>query len=432
MIKKILKKIIPKSILLFYHWILAHLAAFIYSYPSNKMIVIGVTGTSAKSTVVNLIGQILEHAGFKVGLTTTFNFKIGKEEKINKHKMTMLGRFALQKLLKQMYKAGCQYAVVETTSQGIKQYRHLGINYDIGVFTNLSKEHIEFHGSFEKYREAKQKFFQHLSKCKRKKINKKIINKVSIVNLDDENKEYFLKFKVCQQYGYTCEKNTFKNIKVVSAENIRVMSEGSKFIVDNINFKINLLGKFNVINALSAVCVGLSQNIDLNICQKALIKVKQIPGRMEVLIKQPFTVIVDYAHIPDSLEKVYQTLKNMDNQPRLICVLGSAGGGRDKWKRPIMGEIAEKYGDEIIITNEDPYNEDPEQIIDQIISGIKNKKAIKILDRKEAIKKAISMAKEGDIVIITGKGCEPWIMQANNKRIVWDDRRVVKEVLNKK
>jgi len=430
MIKNTLRKIIPKPVLLFYHWILAYLAVFIYGYPSNKMIVIGVTGTSAKSTVVNLIGKILEQAGFKVGLTTTFNFKIGKEEKINKNKMTMLGRFALQKLLKQMYKAGCQYAVIETTSQGIKQYRHLGINYDVGVFTNLSKEHIESHGSFEKYRMAKQKFFQHLSKCKRKKISNKIINKVSVINLDDENKEYFLKFKVDQQYGYTCEGNSLKDIKVVSAENIRAMSDGSEFIVNDVNFKLNLLGKFNVINALSAICVALSQNIDLNICQKALAKVEQIPGRMEVVNKQPFTVIVDYAHIPDSLEKVYQTLKNLENQPRLICVLGSAGGGRDKWKRPIMGQIAEKYGDEIIITNEDPYNEDPEQIIDQIISGIKNKKAIKILDRKEAIRKAINMAREGDIVIITGKGCEPWIMGPKNQRIAWDDRAIVKEVLN--
>lgn len=437
MIKEILKKVIPQPVILFYHWVLVHLATFIYGYPSNKMIVIGVTGTSAKSTVVNLIGQILEQAGFKVGLTTTFNFKIGKEEKINKHKMTMLGRFSLQKLLKQMLKAGCQYAVIETTSQGIKQYRHLGINYDVGVFTNLSKEHIESHGSFEKYRNTKQKFFQHLSKCKRKKINNKIINKVSVVNLDDENREYFLKFKVDQQYGYTCEGNTLKDIKVVKAEDIRTMSDGSEFIVDNVNFKINLLGKFNVINALSAIGVALSQKIDLDICQKALIKIKQIPGRMEVVNKQPFMVIVDYAHIPDSLEKVYQTLRNLSQRrirsrrkPRLICVLGSAGGGRDKWKRPIMGQIAEKYGDEIIITNEDPYDESPEEIIDQIISGIKNKKVIKILDRKKAIRKAINIAREGDIVIITGKGCEPWIMGARGERILWDDRRVVRELLD--
>jgi len=446
MIKNIFKKIIPNPVLIYYHWILSHLSAFIYGYPSRKMIIIGVTGTSAKSTVVSLIGQILEQAGFKVGLTTTFNFKIGKEEKVNKYKMTMLGRFTLQKLLRQMYKAGCQYAVIETTSQGIKQYRHLGINYDVGVFTNLSKEHIESHGSFEKYRKAKQEFFKHLSKCKRKKIDKKIINKVSVINLDDENKEHFLKFKVDQKYGYTCEGNILEDIKVVSAENIRTTADGSEFIVNNVNFKINLLGKFNVINTLSAISVALSQNIDLNICQKALTKIEQIPGRMEIVNKQPFTIIVDYAHTPEQLEKVYQTIRNqqslwavgpgpeatINNQQSLICVLGSAGGGRDKWKRPILGQIAEKYGDEIIITNEDPYDESPEEIIDQIILGIKNKKAIKIIDRKKAIEKALSIAQVGDIVIITGKGCEPWIMGPKNQKIIWDDRVIVREILDKR
>ena len=432
MIKDLLKKIIPQPFLLFYHRALAYLAAFVYGWPSKKMIVIGVTGTSGKSTAVNLIGQILEQAGFKVGLTTTFNFKIAGKETINKRKMTMLGRFSLQKLLKQMLKAGCQYTIIDTTSEGIRQYRHLGINYDVGVFTNLAPEHIESHGSFEKYRHTKERLFQHLSKCKRKRINKKMIDKISIINLDDPNKEHFLKFKTDQQYGYTCQVKSFKDVKVVKAENIRTTAHGSEFMIKGLNFKINLLGEFNVINALSAICLGISQGIDLNVCQKALASIKQMPGRMEIVTRQPFTVIVDDAHTPDSLEKVYQTLKNLKNQPRLICVLGSAGGGRDKWKRPILGQIAEKYGDEIIITNEDPYDEDPEQIISQIISGIKNKKAIKILDRGQAIEKALALAQPGDIVIITGKGSEPWIMGPKNKKIAWDDRAIVKQILNKK
>ncbi|MBL7141748.1 UDP-N-acetylmuramoyl-L-alanyl-D-glutamate--2,6-diaminopimelate ligase [Patescibacteria group bacterium] len=458
MIKAIIKKIIPKQILLFYHWSLAHLAALVYGRPSKKMITIGVTGTSGKSTVANLIAQILEQAGFIVGLATTFNFKIRGKETINKKKMTMLGRFSLQKLLKQMIKADCQYAIIETTSEGIRQYRHLGINYDVGIFTNLAPEHIESHGSFEKYRQTKQKFFQHLSKCKTKKINNKVIKKISIVNLDDENREHFLKFKVDQQYGIKCDANlrmhtnATNKIKIIKAEDIELNSSGSRFKVQGSRFTLNLLGKFNVYNALSAICLALSQGTELSVCQKALTKIEQIPGRMEVVSKQPFTVIVDYAHTPDSLKKVYQTIKKqqpkipMGRWPRargssqqLICVLGSAGGGRDKWKRPILGEIAEKYGDKIIITNEDPYDEDPEQIIDEIISGIKNnqelisqKKLFKILDRKKAIKKALALARQGDIVIITGKGCEPWIMGPKNKRVHWDDREIVKKLLKEK
>ncbi len=435
--KKILKKIIPKPVLRFYHWILAYMAAFYCGYPSNKMIVIGVTGTAGKSTVVNLLCNILEQAGFNVGITTTFNFKIAGKEEINKKKMTMLGRFSLQKLLKQMLRSGCQYAIIETTSQGIRQYRHLGVNYDIGVFTNLSPEHIESHGSFEKYRNAKQEFFKHISKSKRKRINNKIIKKINVINLDDENRAHFLKFNVDKKYGYgiNLKPETLglkQNLEVIKAEDIKLTNQGSEFIIDKLNFKIDLLSKFNIYNSLSAICVALSQGIDLSICQKVLKKIKCVPGRMEMVVDKPFTVIVDYAHTPDSLEKVYQTIRNHKSSiinHQLICVFGSAGGGRDKKKRPLLGALAEKYADEIIITNEDPYDEDPMEIINQIAFGIKGKKSQKVINRKEAIQKALSMAKKGDVVIITGKGCEPWIMGPNGQKTAWDDRKIVKECL---
>jgi UDP-N-acetylmuramoyl-L-alanyl-D-glutamate--2,6-diaminopimelate ligase len=203
MIKSFFKKIIPARFFSFYHWFLAYLAAFFYGYPSEKMIVIGVTGTAGKSTAVNLIGKILEQAGFKVGLSTTFNFKIGEQEWENKKKMTMLGRFALQKFLKKMFQSGCHYAIIETSSEGIKQFRHLGINYDIVVFLNLLPEHLESHGGFEKYRQAKEKLFFQLTKKTRKIINGKLIEKISIVNFDDQHKEYFLKYSADQKYGFT-------------------------------------------------------------------------------------------------------------------------------------------------------------------------------------------------------------------------------------
>jgi len=444
MIKFLIKKITPKSLLLFYHKCLAYLAAFFYGWPSRKMIVIGVTGTGGKSTVVSLIGRILEEAGYKVGWASTLNFKIAEKEWLNTLKMTMPGRFVLQKMLKQMLKAGCQYAIIETSSEGIVQSRHLGIDYDVAVFTNLTPEHIESHGSFEAYRAAKGELFKKL-KIKNQKlkiIDGKEIKKVIVVNLADENAHYFLQFPADEYYGFAIKSvrmytNDSQRIKKIIAENIKLNQNSSEFNINNSYFKISLLGQFNVENSLAAIAVALSQGINLEICQRALEKIKSIPGRLEIVIDKPFQVIVDYAHTPDSLEKVYQLLTSLKNpESKIIAVLGSAGGGRDKWKRPKLGALAAKYADDIIITNEDPYDEDPEEIIKQVAEGAKNtslnqRKSLsiyEILDRKEAIKKVISLAKEGDIIIITGKGCEQWIMGPKGKKIPWDDRKVVREI----
>ena len=184
----------------------------------------------------------------------------------------------------------------------------------------------------------------------------------------------------------------------------------------------------------SAVCVGVSQGIALETCKKALEKAEGIPGRMEMVFSEPFKAFVDYAITPNALEKVYQYLTSevKQKEKKIVCVLGACGGGRDKWKRPILGEIAANYCDKIIITNEDPYDENPSQILSMIKSGILNFKFpisnfYEILDRREAIKKALSLAERDDVVIITGKGCEPWICAAKGKKIPWDDRQVVME-----
>jgi len=428
MIKDFLKKIVPGFAFSFYYRVLALSAALFYGFPSREMVVIGVTGTKGKSTTVNLIADILKQAGLKTGCATTYNFRIDDQEWENKTKMTMLGRFALQRLLKKMLKAGCSYAVIETSSQGVAQYRHLGINYDIGVFTNLSPEHIEAHGSFDKYREAKQEFFRHLSISKKKMIDGRLIKKISVVNLDDSYKEYFLGFQTDKQYGYTLGDGDFRDMEVILAENVSSGFQGSEFVIRGTSFRVGLLGKFNVSNSMAAISVALSQGISLNACRRALNGVRQVPGRMEVVSQDPF-VLVDYAHTPDSLEKVYQNVSDFKNG-RMICVLGAAGGGRDKWKRPVMGALAEKYCDEIIVTNEDPYDENPEEIINQIISGIRDKKTERIVDRRKAINQALIMAEKGDMVIITGKGCEAWIMGPKGKRFPWDDREAVRECLN--
>jgi UDP-N-acetylmuramoyl-L-alanyl-D-glutamate--2,6-diaminopimelate ligase len=450
MVKKILKKFIPKSLLLQYHKTLACLAAFWYGYPARKMIVVGVTGTQGKSTVVNLIAKILENAGFKVGATSTINFKVADKEWINAQKMTMLGRFALQKLLNQMVKAGCQYAVIETSSEGIAQYRHLGIDYDVAVFTNLSPEHIESHGSFENYKKAKSKLFLKLENSqpkagppraeKTKKLKNKIVEKVSIINLDDKYADYFLQFPADEHYGYAVNfkpetLNYKQDLKAVKAENVQLGPQGSRFTVYGLKFTLNLLGKFNVANALAAICVGLSQGIDLEIVKKGLEKIKSIPGRMEQIDKgQKFKVFVDYAHTPQALEAIYKTIGGSS----IIHVLGSCGGGRDKAKRLISGKIAGQNAKYVIVTNEDPYDEDPNLIIDEVAKGAEaagkklNQDLFKILDRRQAIKKALDLAKADDIILITGKGSEQAICLANNKKIPWDDRKVVRELLEQK
>ena len=430
--KNFIKKLIPRPLLNFYHWKLALLANIIYGYPSKKMTVIGVTGTTGKSTTVNLIAKVLEAAGHRVGLTSTFNYKIGDKEWINDTKMTMPGRFRLQKMLKQMLKSGCSHVVIETSSEGIVQYRHVGIDYDLAVFTNLSPGHIESHGSFAKYKEAKGKLFKSLAKTKRKD------KKISVVNLDDKESGYFLKFWADQKWGFTTNYQssiTNHNLNRVIAKDISLESWGSRWLVNDTRFDLHLVGLFNVYNALAAISVGLSLSVDINQVREGLEKIEKIDGRLEEISEgQDYKVIVDYAHEPKSLTNVYQALKPTVSG-KIIAVLGSCGGGRDKARRPVLGKLAAQFAEQVIITNEDPYDEDPMVIIDQVAEGAKEagkelgQNLFKILDRKEAIRKAISMAQPSDLVIITGKGAEQCIMGKNGKRIPWDDRQVVKEEL---
>jgi UDP-N-acetylmuramoyl-L-alanyl-D-glutamate--2,6-diaminopimelate ligase len=401
----LLRKLIPSFLLSFYHLTLAFLGAVLYGFPSRKIKVIGVTGTNGKTTVVNFTTRILEEAGYKVASLSSIKFKIGEKETPNTLKMTMPGRFRLQKFLKQAVEDKCRYAVLEVTSEGIKQHRHRFIDFEIAVFTNLTPEHIESHKGFENYKKAKGKLFQ-------------TAKNIHIINIDDKNADYFLQFPAKKKYGYTLLSPDFPNnrhpMSIINAENV--------------GLEISLPGQFNKYNALAAICVGLSQGINLEICKRAIKEVKGIAGRMEEVISQPFKVFVDYAFTPNALEQVYKTLK--PKQGKMIAVLGACGGGRDKWKRPILGEIAGKYCQEIIVTNEDPYDEDPMEIIEQVAKGA-GLKARKISDRREAIKEALKLAQPGDVAVITGKGCEPWIVEAHGKKIPWDDRKVVKEEYEK-
>jgi len=434
--KKLLKKLIPSWSLSLYHWKLAFWGAFFYGFPSRKIKVIGVTGTKGKSTVVALAGRVLSEK-YKTGWISSLTIFDGKNEVMNPFHMTMPGRFFIQKCLAQMVKNGCEYALVEVTSEGIKQHRHRFIKWVGAAFTNLAPEHLEAHGGFENYRQAKEKLFAAAAKNK---------ESFGVYNLDDENVGYFLKYDLNKKYGYGFNSSTrlaeaeSKAINKLQISDVRLNASGSEFEINGVKFKTKLLGEFNVYNSAAAAAIGEAIGVGLAAASAALEKIKAIPGRLEIINEgQPFTVVVDLAHTPDSYEKVFKLFQGLLASPstsrsgphqKIIAVFGSAGGGRDKWKRPELGKIASEYADILIICNEDPYDEDPQDICRQIASGCKKTSPEIILDRRAAIARGLSMAQAGDIVLFLGKGTEQTYVEGKNK-IKWDDREVAREELKK-
>jgi UDP-N-acetylmuramoyl-L-alanyl-D-glutamate--2,6-diaminopimelate ligase len=451
-----IKKIIPRKLFKFlqpaYHYLLSLIAAMVYRWPSEELIVIGITGTTGKTTTTYLLAKMLQSAGHKVGFTSTAMFSDGQQEWLNNKKMTMVGRFFTQKILRQMVNNGCEYAIVETTSEGVKQFRHRFINYDILVFTGLYPEHIDSHGSFAKYQETKGELFKHLQKCKTKYVNDK--NKVQklttemkklnwqrmkkkiVINGDDEYAEYFFNFWAEEKIVFTQrEKNNWPNAKIIIWQREGTPDSAVSLVFNKTAVKLQLLGDFNVVNAMAAASVGEAVGLSNEQIKQGLESVSGVPGRLEKIdVGQNFTVIVDYAFEPNAVIKLYATVADLQHN-KIIHVLGSAGGGRDIARRPLLGKIAGQNADYIIITNEDPYDDDPVIIIDQVSLGAEKegKKTgvdlFKIVDRREGIRKALSLAEEDDVVLITGKGCEQAICVADGKKDSWDDRKVARELL---
>jgi len=431
MIKSYLKTILPPSFILWTHYLRGVLAAAFYGYPGKKLKIIGVTGTNGKTTTCNMIARILERANYRVGLATTINFKIDKDEWVNKTKMTTMSPFALQKFLADCVKAGCHWVVLETSSHAIAQYRNFGVDYQIAVLTNITHDHLDFHKTFDEYQFTKAQLFS----------SGKTIN---ILNLDDKSLDTFIKLpaKDIITYGTESPEIPRSGRPDVLAKKIILESTGSMFTVvtqrSQIAINLKLPGKFNVYNALAALTVADVLKIHLDVVKGALEAMDLVPGRMESVTEgQSFAVIIDYAHTPDALEKVYQTL-SMARRNRIISVLGACGD-RDRTKRPILGALAGKFADVVIVTNEDPYTEDPVKIIEEVAGGVPrganpSKQKIygenffKILDRRKAIEKAINMAYKDDIVLITGKGAEE-CMVVGPEKIPWSDRKIAREVL---
>ena len=407
--------------MLFYHRLMSALAAIRYGFPSRKMAIIGITGTKGKTSTANYAWSVLAAAGLKTGLIGTANIRIGDKESMNTHHMTMPGPFILQKILREMADAGCTHVILEITSEGIKQSRHLGLEFDILLFTNLYPEHLPSHGgSFEKYKETKGVVFREFMSSGAKTIGGKKIPKTIIANADSEHARYYLDNPAEKKITFAVE---------AAAD---VKDPGG-------TYTLSIPGVFNIHNALGAAAIGRALDIPEETIKKGLISLTLIPGRMETIDEgQPFTVIVDYAHEKQSMSLLLATASQMskENNGKIILLLGAEGGGRDKAKRPAMGELAGRFADYVIVSNVDPYDDDPREIIEDIAKVAerqgrsRNHSLFTIEDRRAGIRKALSLATAGDLVLITGKGSEQ-SMIIGKKIIPWDDRKVVREEIRR-
>lgn len=427
--KKFLHKILPerlyKTLAPIYHGTVAFLAALYYGSPAKEMQIIGVTGTSGKSTTVIMLAHILNSSGIRTGYITTVSSYDGRTESINKHGLSMPGPLLLQKTLHDFAARGCKFTIMEATSEGLAQNRHLSINFEGALFTNLTPAHLDSHGSFENYRNAKGRLFEALSS-----------HGFIGVNVDDPNYTYFASFPARKKFGTSSrqDKTAQTEIPILKASNIEV-SENLKFDVEGQPFTINVKGSFNIDNALLAIGAAQYLGITLEQSAGALKTFGGTKGRMETIPNnRELTIIVDYAPEPASMEASLRAAQLIPHK-KIIHVFGSTGGHRDVAKRFEFGKISAQFADTIIITNDDVYDSDPEEIARNVEEGInqvttkKVSEVIKILNRKQAIQKALQIAEPEDLILITGKGSEQFLILPNNERIAWDERKVIEDLL---
>ena len=411
MIKKQLEKLpFYNNMVLPYHYLQSVMAGTKYGFPGKKLRVIGVTGTNGKTTTCFMIWHMLNQAGHKTGLMTTVAYGVKKLQPELGH-MTTVDAFTLNKRIKEIADSGAEFLVLEVTSHALAEFRTLGIPIEIGVFTNLTHEHLDYHKTMANYRAAKGKLFKQAA--------------FSILNADDPATKYYAKIaKDYITYGIKNGENrpTKINLKV----------SGVSYLYHGMNITTQIPGEFNVYNSLAAAQVGEKLSLSPKDIEKGISSLESVEGRMNVIDEgQSFTVIVDYAHAPDALEKVFDSVK--DHKGRIISVHGGAGR-RDPSTRPIRGEILAKNSDVVIITEDDTRDEDLEQIMNGFIKGAEKqgktlgKDLFKEPDREEAIKLALKTAKKGDLVLILGKGHEKTILRPDGPHD-FEDIKVTRKLL---
>ena len=389
---------------------------YFHDYPARKMRVVGITGTNGKTTTSYLTRAILRHAGYKVGLIGTIQIMI-EDEVLPIHNTTP-DVVELQHTLAMMRDKGMDYVVMEVSSHALDQNRVAGIEFDTAVFTNLTQDHLDYHKTLENYMLAKAKLFDHVSEkgCKQ--------GKTAVVNIDDAAGATMLAHAECQHLTYAIEKAADRR-----ATDILVHANGAEFVLHHESFgemklSLHITGIFNVYNVMSAVGAALAEHIDASVIKEALEAFTAVPGRFE-LVKagQDFSIIVDYAHTPDGVENVLKTARKIAKK-RIIAVFG-CGGDRDRTKRPIMGRLAAELADVVIATSDNPRTEDPAFILSQVEEGVEEAIGTKhhelIVDRRQAIYRAVEMAEKDDIVVILGKGHENYQI-LKDKTIHFDDK----------
>ncbi len=408
---------------------LANLACAYYGYPAQQLCTIGVTGTDGKTTTSNLITTIFETAGERTGLMTTANFKMLGQEWENTTRQSTLEALEIQQLLRQMVDAGVTQAIIEATSHGLALQRVHGCAFDVGVVTNITQEHLDFHKTLDAYRRAKARLFEMLDPTRDKGIGSR---PVAVLNRDDSSYEILKPYCHVPILDYGLD--TPASVRAVD---VQLQAHGTRFRVvlpdaEQI-IETQLVGRFNVSNCLAAIATAYSQGVSLEAIARGLASVTGVTGRMESISEgQPFAVVVDYAHTADSLAKVLATLRPLTTG-KLMVVFGSAGE-RDVQKRPVMGRIAAQMSDFFVITDEDPREEDREKILREIAVGAEavgkrqGQDFLCIADRTEAIRTALASASVGDTLVLAGKGHEQSIIVGREK-IPWDDRRVARDLL---
>ena len=390
---------------------LALIADAFYGHPSGKLQLVGITGTNGKTTTVTLLFNLFRSLGYECGLLSTIANFVGPKRSETAN--TTADPITINSLLAEMAQAGCQYCFMEVSSIGLEQERVAGLEFKAGIFSNLTHDHLDYHKTFAEYLRCKKLFFDGLAK-----------EAVAIINADDRNGSVMVQNCNARIVTFSCRSAADHSCKVLEES-----FEGMLLRIDGTETWVRLVGRHNASNLLAIYSTAVELGIPKDEVLTALSSLESAPGRLEVIMcPRDLAVVIDYAHTPDALENVLETLRAVAPKRELVCLFG-CGGDRDRSKRPEMAAIAEKLADKVIVTSDNPRTEDPEAIIAEIMSGFKStRKVVKITSREDAIRAAVQFATPGSTILLAGKGHETYQIIGTEKKH-FDEREIVKSVL---